>query len=156
MCSRRLCRGRWAGRTDTVAFATSQLKCDESRDRERMRRGCASRPRRTGLTEPSLSSTNFLLTNARPGKSGLADAACTNKPDPFAAKTFRLEGSVPELTPPIRHRVEIAGTVEEQVSGITSISAPPAGPASVASAPKLQVESIQPIAAVCSDIVVRK
>ena len=123
--------------------------------------GCVelAAPRATGKTgnaDPSLRETHLLLTDAVPSKSVLAEVAGPTKSNPVAAKTFRLEGSALILTPHIGHRVEVVGTVEDSGNVTPPVSAPPPGPASAASAPKLKVESIQMVAAMCSGIVVRK
>ena len=110
----------------------------------------------TGNTDPSLSEAHLLLTDAVPTKSGVVEAAGPTKPNSVSAKTFRLEGSALVLTPHIGHRVEVVGTVEDSGNVTPTVSAPPSGPASAASAPKLKVESIQMVAAMCSGIVVRK
>ena len=113
--------------------------------------------RTTGNSDPSLSEAHLLLTDAVPTQSGSAGAAGPTKPNPVAAKTFRLEGSALVLTPHIGHRVEVVGTVEDSGNVTPTVSAPPSGPASAAaSAPKLKVESIQMVAAMCSGVVVRK
>ena len=109
-----------------------------------------------GNADSSLSEAHLLLTDAVPTKAGLAEAAAPIRPNPASAKTFRLEGSALVLTPHIGHRVEVVGTVEASGNVTPTVSAPPSGPASAASAPKLKVESIQMVAAMCSGIVVRK
>ena len=123
--------------------------------------GCVelAAPRATGTagtTDPSLSEAHLLLTDAVPTKSGLAEAAGPTHPNPVAAKTFRLEGRADALTLHIGHWVQIAGTVEGSDNVTPSVSVPPPGPASAALAPKLKVESIQMVEAMCPGNVVRK
>ena len=110
----------------------------------------------TGNTEVGPTDAMFLLTNTTPRKLDPAKAVENTDRNRLPGKTFRLEASAMTLTPHIGQRVEVTGTVENELSLKSGVAAPPSGPASAAAAPKLNVESIQMIAATCSDIVARK
>ncbi len=83
-------------------------------------------------------SAQFILTNATAAAAGAVGTA-GSKPAP----KYRLDVDDAKITPHVGHKVEVTGTLEEQPGSAGGATA------SVASGPKLKVDSVKMIAASC-------
>ncbi len=95
--------------------------------------------------DPAAGDAKFLLTNVAPADS-------SGDPKAAAARTYRLVANESALLPHVGKKLELTGTVDEQPSSTRSQSATPSdasSPASIASAPKLIVESGKVLAPSC-------
>ncbi|HYM25652.1 MAG TPA: hypothetical protein VEU08_20675 [Vicinamibacterales bacterium] len=107
--------------------------------------GClehADEVRNPVANDTTLDSLTFILTRALPSTSSTSAAAAAVGTTGTMPRSYRLEASVQRLGTHVGQRIEITGTLAERPTE-------PAGTGTAANTPRVAVDSVKVIAAIC-------